>query len=240
MVSELAKGDWLDLKAQGLNPTLEDFDRLNCIALRLKDGAETTCANFPRVGWAGDVPFFEPTFQAFAWYHSFAMRAAANTDTEDTLWAFALAHARKPHFFDSLTTPEAIDRAASAWADKLPVTRDEVVRACRYACCGFDDAEAAQPDGAPGNPLHRADTSEAARNLAALEERLVDACAKLHVNPDDLQTETQSRLARLCESAAVELGRPVPKNEARMRAEYDLTRREIYLRLKAEKGAGDV
>ena len=116
MVSELAKGDWEDLRDEGLNPTLEDFDRLNLIAIRLKDGAETTCANFPRVGWAGDVPFFEPTIQAFAWYHQYAVRAAANAETETTLWAFALAHAREPHFFDALTTPEAIDKAASDWA----------------------------------------------------------------------------------------------------------------------------
>ena len=238
VVSKLAKDDWLDLKEQGLNPTLEDFDRLNCIALRLKDGDETTCANFPRVGWAGDVPFFEPTIQAFAWYHGFAVRAAENTETENTLWSFALAHARKPHFFDSLTTPEAIDRAASAWAASLPVTREEVVRACRYAVCGFDDAEAARPvpgDSSSGNPAHRADLSVAARNLANLEARLTDACAKLHANPADLQTETPTRLDRICEAAAVELGRPVGKNEAQLRAEYDLTLREIALRLKAEK-----
>ena len=59
MISKLAKGDFEDLQAQGLSPTLEDFDRLNQIALRLTDGAETTCANFPRVGWAGDVPFLD-------------------------------------------------------------------------------------------------------------------------------------------------------------------------------------
>ena len=47
MISELARGDWEDLKAQGLNPTLEDFDRLNLVALRPTDGAETTAANFP-------------------------------------------------------------------------------------------------------------------------------------------------------------------------------------------------
>jgi hypothetical protein len=233
MVSELAKGDWLDLKAQGLNPTLEDFDRLNIIALRLKDGAETTCANFPRVGWAGDIPFFEPTVQAFAWYHGFAVRAAANVETETTLWAFALAHAREPHFFDALTTPEAIDRAASEWAASLPVTREEVLRACRYAAIGFDDAEPARPE--QGNPAHRSNTAEAARNLANLEERLAEACAKLHATPDDLQTETPSRLDRICAAAAVELGKTVGKNESRLHAEYDLTRREIYMRLKAEK-----
>lgn len=240
MVSELAKGDWEDLRAQGLNPTLEDFDRLNCIALRLEDGAETTCANFPRVGWAGDVPFFEPTIQVFAWYHGFAVRAAANVETENTLWAFALAHAREPHFFDALTTPEAIDKAASEWAASLPATKEEVLRACRYAVHGFDDAEAAVPDGGKtetGNPLHRADATEAARNLAAVEKILARAYAKLGRMPADVQCETPSRLERLCEAAAVELGKPMKKDEARLRADYDLTLREIVLRLKAEKEA---
>lgn len=235
MISELAKGDWEDFRAQGYSPTLEDFDRLNCIALRLTDGDETTCANFPRVGWAGDVPFFEPTIQAYAWYHTFAVRAAANAETEVTLWAFALAHAREPHFFDALITPEAIDKAASAWAASLPVTREEIVRACRYATSGFDDAEATPPDGK--NPVGRADTAAAARNLSKLEERLADACAKLHVLPADLRCESISRIDRLCHAAAVELGRAGGKDEDALRADYDRTYREIYLRLKAEKSA---
>ncbi len=240
MVSELAKGDWEDLRDEGLAPTLEDFDRLNLIALRLKDGAETTCANFPRVGWAGDVPFFEPTIQAFAWYHQYAVRAAANVETETSLWAFALAHAREPHFFDSLTTPEAIDKAASKWAASLPVTRDEVVRACRYAATGFDDAVAGgrgtgNGERGTGNPAHRSATDEAARNLANLEQRLALACAELHANPADLALETPSRLDLIREQAAVELGKPLTKDEARLQADYDLTLREIRLRLKAEK-----
>ena len=239
MVSELAKGDWEDLKADGLNPTLEDFDRLNQLALRLKDGAETTCANFPRIGWAGDVPFFEPTVQVFAWYHNYAVRVAASAETEDTLWAFALAHAREPGFFDSLVTPDAIDKAASKWAASLPVTKEEVVRACRYAVKGFDDAEAAKPVGRddPIAPRYRADRSAAAKNLANLEERLADACAKLHATPAELMAETPSRLDRICEAAAVELGKKVTKDEAQLRSYYDLTLREIVLRLRKEKEA---
>lgn len=239
MISELAQGDWEDLRAEGLNPTLEDFDRLNLLALRIKEGAETTCANFPRIGWAGDVPFFEPTIQAFAWYYTYAVRAAANAETEDTLWAFALAHAREPHFFDALVTPAAIDKAASKWAASLPVTKGEVVRACRYAAKGFDDAEAAKVEGT-GNgerPIHRANISVAAKNLANLEDRIAYACAKLHVMPEDIQCECPSRLDRLMEAAAVELGRPVSKDEAQLRAEYDLTLREIVLRLRKEKEA---
>ena len=241
MISELARGDWEDLKAQGLNPTLEDFDRLNQIALRLTDGAETTCANFPRVGWAGDVPFFEPTVQAFAWYHGFAVRAAANAETENTLWAFALAHAREPHFFDALTTPEAIDKAASKWAASLPAARDEVIRACRYAARGFDDAEPAKPDAETsiGQPIFRADRTEAARNLANLEREIAAACAAMHVAPEAIKRETTSRLDRICEAAAVELGKKLVKNEAQLRADYDLTLREIVLRLRAEKEASD-
>ena len=39
----------------------------------------------------------------------------------------------------------------------------------------------------------------------------------------------------ICAAAAVELGKTVGKNEARLRADYDLTFREIVRRLKAEK-----
>ena len=170
------------------------------------------------------------------------MRAAANVETENTLWAFALAHAREPHFFDALTTPEAIDKAATAWAASLPVTKEEVLRACRYAVHGFDDAEAAVPDGGKtetGNPLHRVDATEAARNLAAVEKILARAYAKLGRMPADVQCETPSRLERLYEAAAVELGKPVGKDEARLRADYDLTLREIVLRLRADALAAD-
>ena len=235
MVSRLAKDDWEDLRAEGLCPTLEDFDRLNQIALHLTDGAETTTANFPRVGWAGDVPFFEPTLQAFAWYHGFAMRMAANAETELTFWAFALAHARTPHFFDALATPEAIDRAVGEWVKSLPVSREEIARACRYAACGFDDAEPATLDGGKEPPTRRASVDVAAQNLANLEKRLALACAELHASPADLTLETPSRLDRIREQAAVELGRPLTRSESLLQAEYDLTLREIRLRLKAER-----
>lgn len=238
MVCKLAKDDFLDLQAQGLNPTLEDFDRLNQLAVRIKDGPETTCANFPRVGFAGDIPFFEPTIQAFAWFHTFAARFAANPETEDTFWAFALAHAREPHFFDGLTSAEKIEDAVGRWAASLPVTRDEVLRAVRYAARGFDDADPAKPvqNAEAGNPRHRSGKSEAAENLERVERILAKACAALHVAPDAIMHETPTRLDRLCEAADIELGKPVSSDEARLRAEYDLTLREITLRLQGEKG----
>ena len=233
MVAKRAKEDFEELQAQGLSPTLEDFDRLNQIALPLTEGAETTCANFPRVGWAGDVPFFQPTLAAFAWYHGFAVRVAANPETMDTFWAFALAHAREPAFFKGLQTPEAIERAVREWVEDVPATKDEIMRACRYAVHGFNDAQPATN----GNPAHRADKSAAAENLRRLEEQLVDACVALKCPPDALMGETQTRLDAICEAAAVELGKTVARDEAKLRAQYDLTLREITLRLRAERAA---
>ena len=233
MVSELARDDWEGLRAQGLNPTLEDFDCLNQLAIRLTDGAETTCANFPRVGWAGDVPFFEPTLSAFAWFHGYAVRVAKNEETEFTLWAFALAHGRERGAFAALTTADEIEKAVGEWAASLNATRGEVLRACRYAAVGFDDAVAAK--AGIGNPRFRADRSEAAKNLARIEEQLRAACAALKCPPDALMGETQTRLDAICEAAAVEMGKTVTKDEARLQADYDLTLREITLRLREEK-----
>lgn len=235
MVSELAKGDWEELRARGLEPTLEDFDRLNLLALRLTDGAETTAANFPRVGWAGDVPFHQPTVQAYAWYHGYAVRAASNDETRFTLWAYALAHARLPGFFNGLEQAADIDAAVSEWAKSLPAPREEIARACRYAATGFDDAEAARAD-----VRHRADRSAAAQNLADVELRLAKACAALKVAPSELMCETPTRLDMMCEAAAVELGKKLVPDEARLRADYDLTLREITRRLKAEKEAAEI
>ena len=49
--------------------------------------------------------------------------------------------------------------------------------------------------------------------------------------------ETPTRLDALCEAAAVEMGKTVTKDEARLQADYDLTLREITKRLKAERAA---
>ena len=68
---------------------------------------------------------------------------------------------------------------------------------------------------------------------------MAKACAELHARPADLMCETPSRLDRICEAAAVELGKTMKKDEAKLRADYDLTLREIVRRLKAEKEVTD-
>ena len=60
-----------------------------------------------------------------------------------------------------------------------------------------------------------------------------------HGSARALMAETPMRLDRLTEAATVELGKTVIKNETRLRADYDLTYREIYRRLKAAKETGN-
>ena len=72
-----------------------------------------------------------------------------------------------------------------------------------------------------------------------MEKKIAEACAKLHVMPADIQCEPSSRLDRLMESAAVELGKELTKDEAKLTADYDRTLREIRMRLKKEKEAKD-
>ena len=61
--------------------------------------------------------------------------------------------------------------------------------------------------------------------------------AERKVAPDALMCETPARLDMMCEAAAVELGKELVPDEARLRADYDLTLREITRRLKSEKEA---
>ena len=122
MVAELARGDFDDLQAEGLKPTLDDFDLLNQLALRLEDGAETTPANHPRIGWAGDVPFHEPTAAALMWLQDFAERVPCDDETQQTFFYFACAHATDPSAFEGLETPRAIGKAVRRWLRKTPCT----------------------------------------------------------------------------------------------------------------------
>lgn len=234
MVSELARGDWEDLRAQGLDPTLDDFDRLNQIALRLTDGAETTAANFPRVGWAGDVPFFQPTYQAFAWYLAYGDRLDDSSE-KDAAWFYALAHCREIGAFKALTDRTTIKHAVNAWIATLPVTADEIRRACRYAASGFDDAEAGQTDA------EKAQTDEEKKkaNLDALHRKLLAAAAASGISPSGLEAMTPASIREIERVAREKNGERLSLDKSAMQKDYDLARREIYRRLTKEREARD-
>ena len=75
MISQLAKDDLDDLRAEGLTPSDEDVIRLHALAARISDGPETTAYNVPRFAVSGGVVFWEPTMAAHFWY-AYAKRYA--------------------------------------------------------------------------------------------------------------------------------------------------------------------
>lgn len=239
MVSALAREDYEDLIAAGLPATLEDFDRLNCLALRLTDGPNTTAANFPRIGWAGDIPFHRPTCQALSWYLEYCDRAPFSAELRDFCWFYALHHGREAGAFERLTMPRDIRSAVEKWIASLPVTAEEIARACRYAVTGFDDAtpgktqQAADADAAKGEDERREES------IANLNDRVTECAAATGIAPEALVRETPSRLEQLTMSALKLNGREFEGGEAKRRAEYDLALREIRRRLKAEKESAD-
>lgn len=236
MIANVAREDFEDMKADGLAPTLDDFDRMNCLALRMEKGAETTCANAPAIGWAGPVPFYKPTCQSLAWYFNFAERTTDDGETQNTLYYFACAHARVPHFFDDLTDPDAIGKAVKAWVDKLPVTREEIVRACNFAACGFDLARGGK------SPLaleaeKRDPRTEGERALANLREKMDQALVLLGVTFEELWIETPSHLDALIYRYHIEAGEQMKDRDAKLACDYKFAVMEIRKRLTAERDA---
>lgn len=237
MVADLAKGDFEDLQAEGLKPTLEDFDRLNQLALRLEYGAETTPANHPRIGWCGDVPFHEPTAAALMWLHDYAERASRDEETQQCCFFFACAHATNPKAFEGLETPKQIGKAVKAWLRKTPCTVREMARACHYAVWGFADAV---PAVTPMKMEHlrRSGKTAAVQNIERLEKIMGAAAGLTGMSYLDLLSRTPSRLNAMVVSAQIEAGATVSRDMAKAQVDYTCTLDEIRNRLLKERGDG--
>ena len=237
MVADLARDDFEDLKAEGLNPTLDDFDRLNQLALRLEDGAETTPANHPRIGWAGDVPFHEPTACALMWLQDYAGRVKCDAETRQTFFYFACAHATDPSAFDGLETPRQIEKAVKKWLRSVPCTEREMARACHYAAWGFDDAVPA-PSKVKMEYLRRTGKTAAVANMERLERDMALAAASTGFSYLDLMAQTRSRLNAMVVAAQIEAGATVSRDMAKAQVDYMGTLAEIRERLERERGDG--
>lgn len=233
MVAELAREDWEDMRAEGLNPTLDDFDRLNQLALRLEAGAETTPANHPRIGWAGDVPFHEPTAAAIMWLQDFASRLDGD-DARQAAFYFACAHATDPSAFDGLEATVDIRRAVKAWLRKLPCTVREMARACHFAAWGFDDAVAAETWLARER-REKSGKSERVENMERLERLVTQAAALTGTAYAELLVQTPSRLNAMILAVQVEAGACLKLDTAKAQTRYSVTLKEIRDRLERER-----
>lgn len=223
----------------GLDPSLSDFDRLNTIALRLTDGAETTAANFPRIGWAGDVPFYQPTCVAITWYLTYIKRLDLDITQENLCWYYALAHGRDVSYFQDLHTRDKILKTVDDWIATLPVTVDEITRACRYATVGFDDAKAAKTPQKIEEEKLKTEDDINKDTIVAVEERLTTASSLTGIKIDDLKKETPSRLDEMIADVKKLHKDGLIKDTSGLRAAYDLTYREIRQRLWEQKNLKD-
>lgn len=235
MVSDLARGDLEDLRAEGLHPTDEDVIRLHALACRLDSGADTTAACLPRWARVGGVMLNQPTLAAFAWYRT-AKPLAADEAMEDWMFAFACAHGRERGYLERLTDAAEIERELGRFIAGCTATADELVRAVCYVTVGFDDAVAAETEMA--RKLHAAKDERAKRDsYAALEDTMRRAAAATGLTYDDIMIQTPSRLDGMIYEAHVLRGDEMKLNESRLHADYLATLAAIRKRLVAERDA---
>lgn len=235
MLSDLARDDLADLRAEGLNPTDADVVRLNFLALRISNTAEIAPTEAPRVAFAGDTVFHQPTMAALYFLHR--ARQFCRGD-EELFWlvAFSYAHAREPDFFDGLHAPDEIRRAVRSWKRSLAATRREVERAVVVVAVG-DDGEVAEPTEIEKRK-NLTEFDRERRNYAALEDTLGVAARELGFTLQELLTETPGRLGRLIYLACVRDGKEMNSAQMKAHADYLSTLKAIRERLVAEKEAG--
>ena len=236
MISQLAKDDLDDLRAEGLTPSDEDVIRLHALAARISDGPETTAYNAPRFAVAGGVVFWEPTMAAQFWY-SYAQRYADDTETEDWLFAFACAKGRERGYLDGLRDPEEIQCALGHFIASVTATKAEVENAVYYAAVGIEDPKPEKTDIAKEREKNETPDERERRNFAALEEKLAAAAAATGLTFDDLMCQTPSRLRGMIYAAHVQAGMEMTKTSARAHADYLATLNAITKRLREEKAA---
>ena len=234
MISQLAKEDLDDLRAEGLTPSDEDVIRLHALALKISDGQETTAYNAPRFAVAGGVVFWEPTVAALFWYQ-YAKRYADNQAVEDWMFAFACANGRKRGYLDGLYDPEAIQCALGMFLHSCTATKAEVDNAVYYAAVGIEEVKPEKTEIAKAREKNTTPDERERRNFAAIEERLAEAAAATGLTFDDLMIQTPSRLRGMIYAAHVQAGMEMSKTSAKAHADYLATLNAIAKRLREEK-----
>lgn len=234
VVSQLAKADLDDLRAEGLAPSDEDIIRLHALALRISDGPETTAYNFPRFSIAGGVVFHEPTMAALMWYR-YAKMFASDEPTADWMFAFACAKGRVRGFLDALRDPREIEKALGAFIASVAATKAEVDNAVYYAAVGNDSPDAEQTEMEKRKAALETPDERQAKNYAKLEKRLAQAAAATGLTFDDLMAQTPSRLRTFIDAAHVLAGEEMTPNAAAAHASYLATLDAIRKRLVAER-----
>lgn len=220
MLTETARRDLAALRAAGYSPTDDEIIRLNDLAIRIERGKETTPANMPRVGFAGNVILHEPTIGAIEWWNDYGRNAAWTSNGRLMTYFFMLAHARSLDYLATLQRPKDVRKAVRKWRRTVDATETELWRALMWVKYGADDIAADVK-----RKIH--DSMENEETMDALWFNLISAAGAVGVTPDDLKTNTQSELVALLVQANIHARIPMKQSIAEDYLAYRQTMRQI-------------
>lgn len=228
MLTNTVKNDLAALRQQGYNPTDEEVVKLNDLAIRIERGKDTTPANMPRIGFAGNVVLHEPTIGAIEWWHNFGRDAAWTNDGRLETYFFMLANARNLDYLETLQCPKDVRNAVKLWKEHVDATHQELWRAMMWVKYGADDVWKEMQD-----TIHDEMNDEAAMDM--LWSNVIVAAGALGVMPNDLKTHTQSELVAALIEANIHAHIPMKQSIAKEYMAYRQIMRQIEERGTATK-----
>lgn len=238
MLSDLARADLEDLRADGLEPTDEDVVRLNSVALRISNGTETTAYNMPLFAVAGGVVLWEPTLAAWEWF-GFARKFADGEAMESIMFAYACVHGRKRGAFADLYDVASIEAEIGRFAASIYATADEIKRAIDYVVRNGEEVPEKTDMEKAEDAMEKLSPEEReCRNYAALRRTMAEAASLTGYTYEDLMLHTPSQLRGLILAAHMESGEKMSNSAAAAHAGYLATLNAIRTRLEREKNAG--
>lgn len=233
MISELAKDDIEQLRADGLNPSVADIIRLNALALKVE--FSPLCAErfaLPRVAFLGKLSFREPTIGHAIWIDSVAAYCDDNLDTRVSIEAFALT--RQPTELPDAADREAVRKAVDEFVrkDLAPFTYAQIRCAMTYAKHGTDATALEYPVPPPDAPKIEEDIPMSIGAGVLLDVAAMGLGATIR----EIMSLTQSRARLLQDMGLRKNGVNIQKNQkTNAQGDYFATLESIRARLTKEK-----
>ena len=241
MLSAMAMEDIADLELEGIHLKPQDIVTLNELGLRVERSATAgDVIAAPRIGWAGDIPIYEPTIQSEMWVDDYAQRwFAGDAYTITACMLYACAYAQTQGFF---TRPEMRDKTAvisaiKTWHESLPVTQDQLRAALTFALWGSDAGSDIYPVPASTETETKGDADTQPSDIRTL---IIDeaVASGLGLSMADMQLISESRLIGLLRRQRISQGTQTKETNCKAHADYARTLLAIKTRLLEAKQNG--
>lgn len=238
MISNIAKETVEQFKAEGLEPSFDDYIRLNALGLKVERGESAAdLAALPRAAFLGDLILWEPTIAVRQWLDAAGQIISSDYFSQLTLTAFALNTPAAD--LPRLDNAKNLRKAVKAFTDEslAPFTETQIVAAVEYALVGNDAAVGEDAEPTIAEKEARQKCRETPRGMMSVARRVfAEACA---FNIPDAERFTVDALDEIITIAVALRGRSAAKDRnGRATAEFYRTADAIHERLKQEKENG--